>query len=83
MLNADVTAGHRAATLVHLANIGARTGRTLHFDGQAESSRATPEAAATAHPPLPRGPLGGAQGRSRSLSRLCVHGHYSRVAACD
>ena len=31
-LNADVMAGHLSATLVHLANIAARTGRVLHFD---------------------------------------------------
>ncbi len=31
-LNADVNAGHRAATIVHLANISARLDRTLQFD---------------------------------------------------
>lgn len=31
-LNADIDAGHRAAALVHLANIAARVGRQLHFD---------------------------------------------------
>ncbi len=31
-LNADVTAGHLSATLVHLANIGARAGEVLQFD---------------------------------------------------
>jgi predicted dehydrogenase len=31
-LNADVMAGHLSATLVHLANIGARTGEVLRFD---------------------------------------------------
>ncbi len=31
-LNADVTAGHLSATLVHLANIAARTGEVLRFD---------------------------------------------------
>ncbi len=30
--NADVHAGHRAATIVHLANISARVGRSLAFD---------------------------------------------------
>lgn len=30
--NADVKAGVLSATLVHLANISARTGKTLHFD---------------------------------------------------
>ncbi len=34
--NADVLAGHRAATLVHLANIAARVGRVLHFDPETE-----------------------------------------------
>jgi hypothetical protein len=34
--NANVLAGHRAATLVHLANIAARLGRVLHFDPQKE-----------------------------------------------
>ncbi|MCA9071689.1 MAG: Gfo/Idh/MocA family oxidoreductase, partial [Planctomycetaceae bacterium] len=36
-LNADVNAGHRAATIVHLANISARLGRTLQFDPQQET----------------------------------------------
>ncbi len=31
-LNADPTAGHLSAGLVHLANIGHRTGRVLHLD---------------------------------------------------
>jgi predicted dehydrogenase len=31
-LNADVMAGHLSATLVHLANIGARTGEVIRFD---------------------------------------------------
>ena len=44
--NADVMAGHRAATLVHLANIGARIGRVLHFDPQSEKISGDPEAAA-------------------------------------
>ena len=44
--NADVTAGHRAATLVHLANIGARAGRVLHFEGQTEQISGDPEASA-------------------------------------
>jgi predicted dehydrogenase len=44
--NADVTAGHRAATLAHLANIGARVGRVLHFDPQAETVVGDTEAAA-------------------------------------
>ena len=44
--NADVTAGHRSAALVHLANIGARVGRVLHFDPQAETIVGDDEAAA-------------------------------------
>jgi predicted dehydrogenase len=36
-LNADVEVGHRAATLVHLANIAARTGKVLDFDPAAEA----------------------------------------------
>jgi hypothetical protein len=35
-LNADVTAGHLSATVVHLANIAARVGAVLHFDPQTE-----------------------------------------------
>lgn len=35
-LNADIYAGHAAATLVHLANIAARTGRVLNFDPKTE-----------------------------------------------
>ena len=34
--NADVMAGHLAASLVHLANIAARTGKVLDFDPRAE-----------------------------------------------
>ena len=34
--NADVTAGHRSATIVHLANIAARTRATLEFDPEKE-----------------------------------------------
>ena len=44
--NADVMAGHRAATLVHLANIGARVGRVLNFDPRSETIQGDPEAAA-------------------------------------
>lgn len=43
--NADVIAGHRSATLVHLANIGARTGRALNFDPQTETIIGDKEAA--------------------------------------
>jgi predicted dehydrogenase len=35
-LNADAMAGHLSASLCHLANISARTGRTLHFDPEKE-----------------------------------------------
>ncbi len=35
-LNAGIEVGHRAATLVHLANIAARVGAILEFDPQAE-----------------------------------------------
>lgn len=35
-LNADVNAGRLSATIVHLANISARVGRTLEFDPQTE-----------------------------------------------
>jgi hypothetical protein len=45
-LNADVTAGHLSATLVHLANIAARVGRTLRFDPKAEQVLGDAEAAA-------------------------------------
>ena len=34
--NADIMAGQRSATIVHLANIAARRGRVLHFDPAAE-----------------------------------------------
>jgi predicted dehydrogenase len=34
---ADALAGHRAATICHLANISARVGRTLNFDPQNET----------------------------------------------
>jgi predicted dehydrogenase len=44
-LNADVHAGHRAATLCHLANIAARTGRVLRFDPQTEQIAGDAEAA--------------------------------------
>jgi predicted dehydrogenase len=44
--NADVLAGHRSATLVHLANIGARVGRVLRFDPKSETIAGDDEAAA-------------------------------------
>lgn len=43
-LSADVFAGHRAATAVHLANIAARVGRVLEFDAQQERVTNDPEA---------------------------------------
>jgi predicted dehydrogenase len=45
-LNADVMAGHRAAALVHLANIGARVGRVVNFDPKSETIIGDSEAAA-------------------------------------
>jgi hypothetical protein len=36
---------HRSAALVHLANIGARFGRVLHFDPQTETIIGDDEAA--------------------------------------
>ncbi len=44
--HADVMAGHRAATLVHLANIAARVGRVLQFDPRSEEILGDSEAAA-------------------------------------
>jgi predicted dehydrogenase len=43
-LNADIMAGHRAATCVHLANIAARIGRVLHFDPKTEQITGDEEA---------------------------------------
>jgi hypothetical protein len=43
-LAADVTAGHLAATVVHLANIAARVGRALRFDPGKEQVLGDPEA---------------------------------------
>ncbi|MGZ0164292.1 MAG: hypothetical protein ACKVII_10260, partial [Planctomycetales bacterium] len=34
--NASIEVGHRAATIVHLANIAARTERVLNFDPATE-----------------------------------------------
>ncbi len=42
--NADVMAGQRAATIVHLANISARVGRVLRFDAETEEIVGDPEA---------------------------------------
>jgi predicted dehydrogenase len=44
-LNAPVQAGHLAATIVHLANIAARTGRALQFDPKSEQITGDSEAA--------------------------------------
>ena len=44
--NADIMAGHRSATLVHLANIAARVGRSLRFDPKTEEILGDSEAAA-------------------------------------
>lgn len=44
--NADITAGHFAATLVHLANIAARLGRVLQFDPASEQIVGDSDAAA-------------------------------------
>lgn len=62
-LNADIHVGHRAATLVHLANISARLGRTLEFDPQTEQIVNDDEAAPmvrrtyrTDHWSVPRSP---------------------------
>jgi predicted dehydrogenase len=48
-VNADVAAGHRAATICHLANIAARTRRTLQFDPQTEQIADDPPANALLH----------------------------------
>jgi predicted dehydrogenase len=42
-LNADVNAGHRAAAICHLANIGFQTGRTLHFNPTTEQIEGDPD----------------------------------------
>lgn len=41
---ADIRVGHQAATVVHLANIAARTGRVLAFDREREVITGDPEA---------------------------------------
>jgi predicted dehydrogenase len=41
--NASIEVGHRAATIVHLANIAARTGRVLNFDPVKEQIEGDPE----------------------------------------
>ncbi len=42
--NTDIEIGHRSATLIHLANIVARTGRPVRFDPTAEQILDNPEA---------------------------------------
>ncbi len=42
--NADAEVGHMAASLCHLGNIVARTGRTIHFDPATETITGDPEA---------------------------------------
>lgn len=42
--NANIDAGVRAATIVHLANIAARTNRTLQFDSETATCRHDPQA---------------------------------------
>ncbi|WZO98083.1 Gfo/Idh/MocA family oxidoreductase [Isosphaeraceae bacterium EP7] len=44
--SAGAIEGHRSAALVHLANIGARTGRVIHFDPKSEAILGDNEAAA-------------------------------------
>jgi hypothetical protein len=44
LLNADVMAGHLAASICHLANIAIQTGRVLHFDPKAEQIKNDKEA---------------------------------------
>jgi predicted dehydrogenase len=47
--NASIEVGHRAATIVHLANIAARTGRVLNFDPVNERITNDKEADAMLH----------------------------------
>ena len=42
--NADIEVGHRAATLCHLGNIVARTGRSIRFDVGTETILGDPDA---------------------------------------
>lgn len=67
-LNADVGAGHRAATIVHLANIAARVGSLLRFDPEteqitndAEAAKMTSRQYRAGHWAVPRGIAGYAQ----------------------
>lgn len=48
-LNADIQAGNIAATVVHLANISARVGRNLKYDGAAAVIRDDQEANSLVH----------------------------------
>jgi hypothetical protein len=43
-LNAEIEEGAISTTLVHLANISYRLGRTLHFDAASYSVKGDPEA---------------------------------------
>ena len=43
-LNAEIETGHLSATLCHLGNIVARTGRSVKFDTTTEQIRDDPEA---------------------------------------
>ena len=81
--NADVTAGHRAATLVHLANIAARTGRVLHFDRPSRADHRRSRSRGDDHAPLSRGSLGGAQGRLMLSMLLISHAFRSRASGCS
>lgn len=47
--NASIEVGHLSATLVHLANIAARTGRVLNFDPQKEQIRSDDTSNAMLH----------------------------------
>jgi predicted dehydrogenase len=47
-LAADISCGHRAAVMCHLANIACRTGRTLSFESKAERFPDDPQAQALA-----------------------------------
>ncbi len=52
---ATAAVGHRSATLVHLANIAARTGRVLQFDPRAETIQDDKEAAPMVSRPYRQG----------------------------
>ena len=44
MLEGDIVEGHRSCTLIHVANISCRLGRSLEFDPSTETFRDDPEA---------------------------------------